>query len=1370
MIHQKLRNAGGEPVLQTESSAFKQSIDIKTDLSIMKRLTFTLAFFNDRMRLRSWKAIAMALVGLLYFQQAGVAQTSCPLACNDQVQVSLDDNCSALITPDVVLEAPGAGCMYSVRVHDRNGQIIPNSTVGYSHIGQTLQVSVFLGNNSCWGTIKVEDKLAPQLDCGDEQFTTCADTSFVPTLPILVDNCDPNPEILVLSDVINDLDCDFQGYSARRIITYRGVDHRGNYSGTCQQVIWYERRSLSDVTFPPNWDGIDTVHLTCDNIDPEWDLNGDYYPNPVETGVPMIDGYPIYPENKGFCEMNVTFSDQVIPICDKSFKVLRKWTIVDWCSPVGTSTFPPNPYEVTQIIKVVDDAPPIVVCPPAYTVSTDIWTCTASTFAPPPTVLYDCNDWDYEVFYKLADQFGNPSITGAIPAVRYPNGLYYIPDLPLGRTWLIYRITDACGNSTECASEVDVEDEVPPTPVCDEHTVVSLGANGTAKAFAQTFDDGSVDNCEIVHFDVRRMDEGEPCGQYEPNFRDFVEFCCEDIGNTVTVILRVWDRAENTNTCMVEVNVQDKLPPFIECPPNITVSCEYDFEDFDDFGTVRNSKDAREPIVIDDPRADFAGPAIDGYAVDNCDFEITVSVNENITCGRGTVRRTFTAEDPQGLTNSCTQIITFVDFDPNNVTITPPLNYEKSVSCMDPKNTSPDSTGRPIIDGDDKCSLIAINYTDQEFVLEPDACLKILRTWTIIDWCNYEQGNPTAPFPRGKWTYTQVIKLSNDVAPVFVDRTCNNRTFDIEGPGCAGFIELIGLAEDDCTPEGDLRWSWSLDLFDDGIIDTTGNTNDASMIYPVGRHVIRWEVEDQCGNVNYCESVLRVRDAKKPTPYCLHGISTVVMPSTETLDIWASDFNLNSEDNCTAKEDLKFYFEVNGVFETSITLDCSHIGENEIRMYVVDEAGNSDYCTTYLVLTDPNGVCGGGNPIISGQITTNSGNAAVDVDVFLDRNSPPSQKILQTNQQGRFSFNNLSLQNGYAVYARNNSNPMNGVSTKDLVAIQRHLLGQMPINDSYKLIAADANNDERVSVKDLVEIRKLILGINNQFQNGQRSWRFVAKDYRFSNPQNPFPFVEQIVYDRLQKDEMSTNFIAVKIGDVTGDAQSNYGPVTQSRSYEKSFVMALDNEQVNAGEMVSVPVYATDVTSLVGFQLALQLKSGSWKGVKSGKLNITGDMFSVQGSHMLMSYAAPEDQVVGSGDILFYLEFELDKATSPLKAVALDDMILNSEAYDADLTEMGIELEARSERKLAIGYQLFQNTPNPFVDYTEISFTLPENAAWTITVFDVNGKVLKKVEGQDAKGTHSVRLDGSELNSTGILYYQLDAEGYTATRKMVLIR
>lgn len=1336
----------------------------------MKRLTFTLASFTDRMRLRSGKAMIIALLGFLAFQPVLSAQQSCPLACNNRVQVSLDDFCRALITPDVILEAPGIGCNYTVRVYERNGQLVPNNTVEYRHIGQTLQVSVFLGNNSCWGSISVEDKLAPQIFCSDDIFVTCADTAFVPNLPEVSDNCDPDPQIFILSDDINDLGCDFQGYSARRVLTYRAADRSGNYSNTCQQVIWYERRTLEDVVFPPNWDGIDTIYFTCDNIDPEWDKNGDFYPNPVEAGVPTIDGYPIYPENKGFCEMNVTYTDQVLPICPKSFKVLRKWTIVDWCSPVSTRTFPPNPYEFTQIIKVVDDRAPIVVCPPAFTVSTDIWTCTGSTFAPPPTVLYDCNDWDYEVFYKLADPFGKPSLSGAIQAVRYPNGLYFLPDLPLGRTWIIYRITDACGNSIECASEVDVEDQVPPTPVCDEHTVVALGANGRAKAFAATFDDGSIDNCGILRYEVRRMDEGEPCGDEEPNFREYVEFCCADIGNTVMVILRVWDRAENTNTCMVEVQVQDKLPPYIECPPNITTSCDFIYEDLDDFGTVRDNRDDRKPIVINDPNVRFGGPAIDGYAFDNCDFEITVSVREDINCGRGTIRRTFTATDPQGLTNSCTQILTFNDFTPNNVKITPPLNYEKNVTCTDPKNTSPDSTGRPIITGDDKCSLIAINYTDQEFILEPDACLKILRTWTIIDWCNYDQNRPTAPFPTGKWTYTQVIKLSNNVAPRFTDGTCNNRTFDVFGPGCGGFLDIIGKAEDDCTPEEDLHWSYALDLFDDGIIDSLGNTNDASMVYPVGRHTIRWEVIDQCGNVSACTATLRVRDAKKPTPYCLHGISTVVMPSTENLEIWASDFNLNSEDNCTAKEDLRFFFEVNGVFTDSLTLDCSNIGENEIRMYVVDESGNSDYCTTYLILTDPNNVCGGTDPMIAGRIRNEEGEFVSNADVFLDRSSPPSQKIVKTNNLGQFSFSNLSMQNGYAVYPKLNASPLNGVSTKDLVAIQRHLLGQTTMGSPYQIIAADVNNDSRLSAKDLVELRKLILGIYNQFQNGQQSWRFVAKNFTFSNPQSPFPFAEKVVYDRLQKNELSTDFTAVKIGDVTGDARANATMGTQVRSLAGHLRMLIDENEVIPGEEFSIPVYAGDLAELTGLQLALQIQDADWKGISAGVLPITEDMYHIQGKHMLIAFNQADASRISADEVLFYLNVESQHAALTTDLFRIDEMILSAEAYNDQLEDLEVTLGARSRTIVAQGYELYQNMPNPFREYTEIGFRLADDTNWTITIFDLTGKVLKKVQGQGVQGDHLVRIESGDLGAAGILYYQLDTDGFTATRKMVRIQ
>ncbi|MBK8451417.1 MAG: hypothetical protein IPO78_15265 [Saprospiraceae bacterium] len=59
-----------------------------------------------------------------------------------------------------------------------------------------------------------------------------------------------------------------------------------------------------------------------------------------------------------------------------------------------------------------------------------------------------------------------------------------------------------------------------------------------------------------------------------------------------------------------------------------------------------------------------------------------------------------------------------------------------------------------------------------------------------------------------------------------------------------------------------------------------------------------------------CSFLLTVRDAKKPTPYCIGHIVTTVMPSTQSIEIWAKDFNLNSEDNCTQKDKLNYYFFV----------------------------------------------------------------------------------------------------------------------------------------------------------------------------------------------------------------------------------------------------------------------------------------------------------------------------------------------------------------------------------------------------------------------------------------------------------------------------
>jgi hypothetical protein len=56
----------------------------------------------------------------------------------------------------------------------------------------------------------------------------------------------------------------------------------------------------------------------------------------------------------------------------------------------------------------------------------------------------------------------------------------------------------------------------------------------------------------------------------------------------------------------------------------------------------------------------------------------------------------------------------------------------------------------------------------------------------------------------------------------------------------------------------------------------------------------------------------------------------------------------------------------------------------------------------------------------------------------------------------------------------------NGVSTLDLVLIQRHILDIAPFTSAYKGIAADMNATESVTGSDVVELRKLVLGVTDE--------------------------------------------------------------------------------------------------------------------------------------------------------------------------------------------------------------------------------------------------------------------------------------------------
>ncbi|MDQ3140744.1 MAG: T9SS type A sorting domain-containing protein [Bacteroidota bacterium] len=1317
-------------------------------------------FSTIESKLLSLKRIC--LTGLLLFSFATVQNLhaqSCPLACDDNVQVSVDEDCIALITPDMILEDPGVLCNYIVVVYDNNGLPLPDATVRRRHIGKTLNVSVFLGTNSCWGTIKVEDKLPPVVDCPLPDTVFCNDRNYLLEVPGVRDNCGGATRRVNISDDIIKYPCDSL-LAGKRTIRYYFTDSTGNRSDTCEQCVYFRKITFPEIDYP-----LDTT------VDCEW---YDTIPPLSVTGVPTMGGDPIYPD-WSICKFAVTYEDQIIPVCPKTFKVLRKWTVIDWCIP--TTRQGGNIDTYIQIIKVIDDKAPITVVMNNLTISTDAGSCTGTAIFGPPFLIEECSDTTIELGYKILISPGDTLSSEGLSDdnITYlPNGLYSISELPAGIIWVVFTVIDECGNETENPFEIFVEDMVPPVAVCDQRTVVSLTIDGTAKVSALTFDDRSFDNCLLDRMEVRRMDRGIPCDTARrDDWGPFAFFCCNDIGKTILVNFRVIDTAGNSNTCMVEVEVQDKIAPLCVPPPNITVSCEFDYPDLTVFGFVRDDISKRQPIVINDKYVKFSGPKIDGYAFDGCGVIIREFPKDSLSCGRGKITRRFEVTDRFGLKSTCTQMITVVDSILNNIIVDFPDDYFSSTICATPLDLKPSVTGEPIILGKDQCSNIAINYTDLVFTFDPDACLKILRKWTVIDWCIYR---PNDQIPKGYWVWTQVIKINNTVPPI-IRSSCLDRVIDVFGPGCQGFVNLIASADDDCTDSADLVWEHTVDLFNNGKLDSferklNGPGPDASGIYPVGKHKVCFTVRDACGNERKCCFILTVRDGKKPTPYCLSSITTVIMPSTKSLEIWAKDFNLNSEDNCTPKDSLKYAFLINGVFVPNMVLDCSFKGMTRFRIYVIDQAGNFDYCETTLDLQDPNKVCPTGLSV-QGDLQTAENKPLKNAKVIWDRLQPFSSNSTITDENGVFSFNNLTLNANYEIRAEKNDDHLNGITTQDIVFIQKHILGQTPLASPYKLIAADANNNGVITAADISEIRKIILGIQTEFSKNQ-SWRFVPKTYVFQNPSNPFPFLEKISYNYISQNHLNANFYAIKIGDISGNAVTNQLHKSGSRS-RHTIPMTVDHQLFNANQEVRIPVSIQADFLMSGFQLSLEYNETAleWIGMDCGLIDFTESNLNVRENKIRISYTSTQDLSIRNGQVLFTMVFRAKNNGSVKYAINLSKNELDAEIYNqkADVTDLklGFRNSAGIEED-ALSYVLYQNRPNPFNESTLVGFEIPKAQQVHFIIYEMDGRVVKKTDQWYEEGYHEISLNKTDLTGAGVYYIQMNTNEFTETKKMVLIR
>ncbi len=1039
--------------------------------------------------------------------------------------------------------------------------------------------------------------------------------------------------------------------------------------------------------------------------------------------------------------------------------------------------------------------------------------------------------WTVNAANQPVTQIGTIATNGGL----FQNIPLYINGLP-AKYLVRYYAVDGCGNQSFDDAIYTLRDKVPPVAVCDEITEVSVtnnsvGTGGSCSTlFAHNLDDGSYDNCAPVYFLMAKMDDSFSPNIFNRCYYPSRDFCCEDIGDQ-TVILLVLDSDPtpffttinqpalgcdgtpglllsatanypfNYNTCMVTVQVTDKLPPIlVSCPPNTRITCDNYASNLETQLQGLTGAQACAALTA----AGFGEPSF----YDNCQVDVTCNTNINLDqCLEGTITRTWTAKDGAGNsgTQPCNQTI-FVDHVSDWVVEFP---ADITVNC----GTNVPDFGEPEIFGE-TCELVGVSFKDEVFNVVPDACYKILRTWTVINWCvvgthidqevvesserAFQLAFPTEPCdfdgdgdcdtrtfrdswrvsPKSKpgaaqatqstdpdtdpWdgyiTYQQTIKVNDTVDPVFTNG-CQIPDVCIEDNTCGGTVLLPTPEITDCSANVTVTAQIRI-----GGVWLNGFGPYVNVA--PGTYEVRYKAIDNCNNQKDCNTTVTVKDCKKPTPYCKNGLVIELM-QTGMVDVWASDFDAGSFDNCTAQNQLKLSFSAN-VNNTGATFTCDDLGQQPIQMWVTDLAGNQDYCETFIIVQDNMGACDD-DPQIAG-VTATEDNEGVE-GVSINVNSPSGFGAnTVTNVNGAYNVN-VPANGDYTITPVLDENPLNGVSTFDLVLISKHILGVQLLDSPYKIIAADANKSNSVTTFDLVEIRKLILFINTDFPNNT-SWRFVKKSHTFANPANPFSaqFPEVINLNNLTADALTNDFVAVKIGDVNGSAAVNLIGSADDRTMVGDLVLNADDVTVEAGNTYTVNFKATDF-NVSGYQFTLNFDKQALELVEvvPGLADVSNfGLTMVKEGVITTSWNSDEAKQLAKDEVVFGLTFKALSSGRLSNLININSRYTAAEAYNANAELMNVAMSFNNQLA-AGGFELYQNTPNPFATETNIGFYLPEATSATLTISDVQGKVVKVIKVDAVKGYNQVSLKRGELGATGVMYYRLDTDSDSATRKMILV-
>lgn len=696
---------------------------------------------------------------------------------------------------------------------------------------------------------------------------------------------------------------------------------------------------------------------------------------------------------------------------------------------------------------------------------------------------------------------------------------------------VVLTLTDFSGNMSSCTALVEVHDTILPLTSCDT-SPVTLQLNS---------------NCEVSVGDLSERISAEDNCLEEGDFIIVQVPGPEVILNaeeSITLLLTISDGAGWSYDCEIEVSVQNSSDWqwLSSLPANEELECE----------------EFSQEVVL--------------MAADYCDTLAIVPLVDTIffCTGSKIIERTWVAPNLEYV-----QTVSYEDNEPPFWTSPLPVNM--AVSC----DNIPDP---PVLTAEDDCSEVSIQFSEFEIPGSNQGEFILVRGWTASDECGNSishqqfvtvtdqnppqlfcpsavtfdlQGNCELEVPSLVDSITvwdictdtadiQLVQnpeagsiLSQPTTTVFItaiDLSGNSNfcsfSLTLENFGappsliCDSSPIIMETEPDECGANIDLQIDWN-EGCGNATVENSFNEGgeNASGFYPTGDKWVVFELVEDGQVLESCSIEVSVLDLQPPEIIC-PSIVYAQLESNEDSLVWVDIPEVMAEDNC-GLDTLFNDFNDNGPNAS----DSFPPGITTITFTAIDQSQNEVYCELPVVVLDS--MQSPDTFQISGYFSSPQGNfiGGVSLEIEGDTNL-----TIITQPNGYYSF---SVPSFYSITVTPvlDTNWLDGVSTLDLILIQRAIIGLDTLESPYSYIASDVNNDGLVSTIDLVLLQRVIIGLDYSIESNT-SWRFVPEDYDFENPSNPQleNWPESRTYSIVSEDKPQENWISIKIGDLSGEA------------------------------------------------------------------------------------------------------------------------------------------------------------------------------------------------------------------------------------------